>query len=405
MPFKRKREFAGGNPFVSRKKYKGSLFGPRKVGTYASAAKERKPIMRKVRRRRKTFSFRSGHSAHSTLKRSFGKKKAGTILKAVKEAVKDQNVSLYRKKLFGDFNPMWYYASGVGVPIGKKHLFTHFKKQTNSSPYTQYACEFSAFTPHKLIDAISVLFGGKAAAANQELTTGNLPNSTIGHFVYASQMFEMSNQTTRCYDIKIYELHNIGGCHSTPPLYDLNASIASHLWISAPSNTLAPANGECYIDDAFELSDLKMKSWKIAKVHKLPKFMPGATYSWSAQLKHKTINFEKMANSANQISTYGPGSIVYVIEAQTVLQLIYDATAANTTYGRVTPTNENSQSFGFNTKQVYSISEPENVADENEGVKTALFTDGSLGPAITPTGALHRYGRMATLNTETTAAV
>jgi len=406
-----KRKFAGGNPFVSRKKYKGTLFQKRQYALSGKATAAQKKalikVQRKYRKRVSYASFSAKGSANQRLKRTFGKKKARTILGAVREAQKDQNVSTYRKKLFGDFNPMWFYNAGtsVGIPIGKKHFFGHFKKQTNATPYTQYACEFSAFTPEKLMDACSVLYGGKAAAANHEETEDNMPNSTIAHFVYARQSFEMHNLSVRCYDMKIYELHNIGGKHSTAPCFDINASIGSHLWVSAPTATVAAGNGELYIDDAFELSDLKMKNWKIAKVMKLAAFKPGQTFSWTATLKHKTVNFEKYVSTGNALTPYGPGTITYVIEAQTIPQLLHTATAADTTYGRTTPTNDTGQSFGFRTQQVYKIGEPENVADANEGVKTALFTDASNGPAQTWTGVVDKFTRMANVETYTTAGV
>jgi len=387
-----KRKFAGGNPFVSRKKYRGTMFKPvgySKIGkvVLGSAKKTR---FRKTAKR-KTGRYVTG-SAATKLKRSFGKNKASTILKAIRNVHANDNVSTYRKGLVGDFNPMVYYNAGANTPItiGKKHWFSHFKKATNNSTFTVPACEFSAFTPQKLIDAVSVLYGGKAIAAAQDVTTDNMPNSTIANFVYASQSFEMTNQTQQPFHIRIYEMHNIGGKHSTSPVYDLYQSISSHLWISAPTGALSAGGNEMYLDDMLELTDLKPKSWKIAKTTKLDYFKPGQIHKWTAVMKDKKINFENMCSVANAITPYGPGSIVYVIEAVNVHHVCYNSNAAETTYQRQTVTDDAAQTFGFRTKQVYRVAEPENVADGNEGIKTALFTDASLN-GVTPTTYVRRW--------------
>jgi len=391
-----KRKFAGGNPFVSRKKYKGTMF---KIGSLGRSAykptltkNERMTAFRRSRRMTRKRYSKVSPTAANKLKRSFGKNKASTILKAIRNVHANDNVSIYRKGLVGDFSPMVYYNAGANTPItiGKKHWFSHFKKATNNSTFTVPACEFSAFTPQKLIDAVSVLYGGKAIAAAQDVTTDNMPNSTIANFVYASQSFEMTNQTQQPFHIRIYEMHNIGGKHNTSPVYDLYQSISSHLWISAPTGALSAGGNEMYLDDMLELTDLKPKSWKIAKTTKLDYFKPGQIHKWTAVMKDKKINFENMCSVANAITQYGPGSIVYVIEAVNVHHVCYNATAAETTYQRQTVTDDAAQTFGFRTKQVYRVAEPENVADGNEGIKTALFTDASLN-GVTPTTYVRRW--------------
>lgn len=371
----------------------------------AASSKNKKMKFLMKRKKRTRFS-RPKATTSRNLTRSFGKKKATAIIKAVKEVAKDQNISTYRKLLFGDFNPMIYYNAGAntGVPIGKKHFFCHFKKATNNSTFSQTGLELSCFTPFKIVDACSVLFNGKTAAAAIETLTDNIAASTVAHFTYASSQFEMVNLTTRVYDIKIYEMHNTKDVHSVSPIYDAYNSISSHLWVSAPSGALAASNGEMYLDDALELSDLTLKKWKIAKVIKLDNFKPGQTYKWMKSIAHKTFKFENLVDSGNVVRSYGPGSVVYVIEAQTTPQLLYNATAADTTYGRVTPANEASQSFGFRMREVYKVAEPEDVTDDHEGIKTALYSDASLN-GITPTAALERYNQKNNFYSTTSSGV
>lgn len=372
--------------------------------------KSKKKIERPVKRRKttaksKTVTFRTqkkrrrfiGKPKPSTARKlamSFGKSKASSIVKAVKDIAKDQNVSTYRKMLVGDFNPMIYYNAGANtaVPIGKKHWFSHFKKATNNATFTYYGLEFSCFTPYRIIDAMSVLYNGKTAAAAVDTTTGNIAHSTIGHIVYASTTFEMTNLTVRNYDLKVYEMHNVGQAHSTSPLYDAYGSISSHKWVSAPTGNLSAGGGEMYLDDALELSDFRLKKWRIGKVVKLKNFRPGQTYKWSNSIQHKDIKFESLADVANNTMPYGPGTVVYVIEAQTTPILCHTATPAETTYQRPTPTDDSAQSFGFKMKEVWKIAEPENVDDANEGVKTALYSDASLN-GIVPTAYVDRFNQ------------
>lgn len=314
-------------------------------------------------------------------KKATGKVKNTALTQFIKKVHNNDTVSTYRKLMIGNMTTNNLYSGGAypSIGLGQKHLFTHYIKGGLDSTYTQDALEFVAFSPKKLVDAASVLYGGKTIAPNYELSTGNLPHSSQVNFNYCSYNVEMVNSTTHNFSVKIYTLHPIGG-HTTQPLQDLNGAISSHLWRTAPARTLTAGGGEMAIERAFAMTDLTLKKWRVVATKKVW-LEAGAKTSWGVTMKDKKISFEKLVDDSNNLYSYAAGTVGFIVETIPEPKMHYKAgDGSSTSFQYIPGYNAAESDFGFKVTEVYKIAEPENVADGNEGAKTALWSDVSMGP-------------------------
>ncbi len=88
-----------------------------------------------------------------------------------------------------------------------QNVINYAQKLTgNPAPYLPEACGFEPFAVRKLLDAVSVLYNGKAQSFNYNTTTDNFPAKGLKvNFLHCSSTIEMTNDTKEPYDYTVYK--------------------------------------------------------------------------------------------------------------------------------------------------------------------------------------------------------
>lgn len=297
-----------------------------------------------------------GGTAKKKRARKASVKSNSRIAKVVKKVLaKQDNHGVYYKN--------WCAINSMpfNTPAYQTVLGAGTRDDSNVTPFTGTALQYTFFSRLKLLDALSVLYNAKADAINYELTNNNFTETGLKAQYSCSVEFTMNNQTDLDYEGYIYI-----AC----PKYHTNDTM-EFAWRQGIKRSnewkgTVPSINTLYVKPGMSpnVADLyKVSTEKIV-------FRKGETRTIT--LKYSGIlDYDDLIIPALD----GPATtrFNYIKNVTKDLTLVFyplmDIAHNNlvTRVGRMSTDNKKSRAMAFEVKEYYKVTQPGDVLDTNEG--------------------------------------
>lgn len=316
---------------------------------------------------------RQGSSRKVGLKRKRAAK--ARLHKTVKSTVQKvleckENVGVYTVMHTGEIEPF--------VNAGQdKIAFGSTRNQANAGIYTAFDMGFVPFSRKKILNALSVLWNGKAKALNWSLNDDNFQIKGLKcDALYCSYEFKLLNYTEIPYTVEFWECVNKESSDQHP-LDQLKDMLASDEWIS-PAPTYATASGTQYdIDKTLEFSMIKAakNKFKFTRV-KSGVIYPGLGMSYFTKQGHTCYDMTKVTVNVADVGvlpSHAKGDKHLFVRYSPLLHLQASTTNHVATNKAISTSVE--RGFLVEVKEVFKFLEPPETDDIHVGDKRASLID------------------------------
>lgn len=380
-----------GGPIVSANQKVGSVgktsqnmpyFKRRRTGSapadYAKAGRGKMPS----RTRRRVGSAPSKRGTRRT--RINKKRRARQARRAVKAVVNNvlqckENVGVYTKTYGGDLNPN-------NLNDQMRVAFSMNRFQTNGGPYTPFTMGWHPHSVKRVLDAVSVLYNGKAANINIDATGNFIYQGFKCDVLYASYKLDVFNYTDLPYEMEFIEVTNKGNKLQNFT-DDLEEFINGQSWVSGTPFFNKDEAVQYNYKTGLDFGMLK----GIATNYSLKSIVkgvvkPGEKISYFSTLKDKCIDFGRhvttqTAGATPEVASYAKGEKQVVLLYRPVAHLQQDLVAGTYSLSHNDKTanvgTEEAKDRGFvcEIKEVFKVLQPAETLDIHEGEQRAILTD------------------------------
>jgi hypothetical protein len=172
----------------------------------------------------------------------------------------------------------------------------------------------SPFQVEELLDAVSVLYNGKASADDWSILVNNFEAKGFkAHFVYLSSKLTLKNLTQVDYRLKVYEFTTRKNTDQ-----DVGSVFKAHIsdtkFASDPYIDYDNDLGWLRMTEGVEFSDFNQSDFSMKSYYK--DFKVGTVVSFTDIEKDFKIDFTKMVNENGSPSTFFKGSKHYVFKLE-----------------------------------------------------------------------------------------
>lgn len=334
------------------------------------------------RRRNQAFHVSRKRQRSRTRKTSIGRKrktiKRRKVSKDLKKTVKGiikkvmdckENVGTYNKHYTGEIEPY--------VNAGQHRIsYSMTRSGSNAAPHSVFDMQFM-MTREKILDAVSVLYNGKAKSSNWSSGIGNFGTKGLKiDLLYSSLELGFTNYTEWCYEVAIYEC-TAKFNSETPVLEELSKALLQDEWVTPYPVFSAGTTTAFDIEASLELGMVKVAKSKydIKKV-KSGKLYPGHTIKYFGKWGPKCIDFEKekvLIEGLSLTPSYAKGDVQVLLRYTPVMH-VHTSVSTMTATNLANTTN---YQYGFivEGKETYKFYQPAEADEANGGDKRALYTD------------------------------
>jgi len=237
----------------------------------------------------------------------------------------------------------------------------------NSGVYTAEALEFAPFKVQKMLDAVAVVYNGKAKAMNYEATTNNFPDPKRlkVSFTYCSYELKMTNITPYRFEVKLYRAKAKMDCNVTVT-NTWDTALNSLPWRQETAGEPNPNHiniGTGGLKPLSKMWDITTQSFWLE---------PGQTKTFRTVFKG-CVDFNKhyiVTGETASLASYANGvSQSWAFVAKPGPSIYGATTEAAQTMGLVGMTSSNSlqKAIVCEAREIYKFMQPPNTEDEHEG--------------------------------------
>lgn len=323
-------------------------------------------------------------SRRSTVRRRKRSKKL--LNKRVKKIVKNEmmcqeNVGIYTKHYTGEIEP--------SVAAGQyNYAFAATRNQGNSGAYSVFNMLFKPFSRKKILDAASVLYGGKTKGLAID-GTGNFNLAGVKiDTIYCSYDIRITNYTQFPYEVELWSVTNKENTDRLP-LDTMSRMLPADEYVGGVPTFELAAGNQYRADMCLDLSTIKGLSAK----YKLEKVKSGVLFP-GIGMKHfvkqgmrcydmtKDLFVTEGDPPTSVLPSHGKGEVSYFLKYTPVMHIY--ASAANYVATNFANTGNSTYGFLVEVKEVFKLFEPAETPETQVGDKRCCFTDVPSVPAGTP---------------------